>query len=262
MYRGDKELRSFLRIRRLMGRKGKGNKPMEFRHILPNMVTSGNLLCGLFSLILVLHGRYIPAAWMIFFAVIFDGFDGKVARMLGGGSQFGLEFDSLADLVSFGVAPSMLMYQVSVRELHILGAVTACFFALCVALRLARFNVVHVPGPFQGLPCPAGGLFVSSFVIARVNMPSWATAGVLGLTGLLMISSIPYANMKKLTKKTADKVKCLALFSMFVLSFVFLKSGAPLFLFAMYIVSGLIRFDWGQWILKPEARNEALDHKN
>ena len=242
--------------------RGKSKKPMEFRHILPNMVTSGNLLCGLFSLILTLHGRYIPAAWLVFFAVIFDGFDGKVARMLGGGTQFGLEFDSLADLVSFGVAPSILLYQVSARNLNITGAVIACFFALCVALRLARFNVVHVPGPFQGLPCPAGGLFVSSFVIAGVNLPAWLMAGVMAFTGFLMISSIPYANMKKLTKKTADGVKCSVLFSMFILSFVFLKKSAPLFLFALYIVSGLIHFDWGQWLLKPEARDEALDHKN
>ncbi len=254
-------MRNFLRIRRKMG-KFKRHKPLEFRQIAPNMVTSGNLLCGIFSLMLVLHGRFVPAAWLIFFAVIFDGFDGKVARMLGGGSQFGLEFDSLADLVSFGVAPSILLYQVSVRELHIIGAVVACFFALCVALRLARFNVVHVPGPFQGLPCPAGGLFVASFVIAGVKLPAWVMAIVLGFVGFLMISSIPYANMKKLTKKTADKTKCFALLSLFVISFVCLKSSAPLFLFALYIVSGLIKFDWGQWILKPEARDEALSHKN
>lgn len=237
-------------------------KPLEFRHILPNMVTSGNLLCGLFSLMLVLHGRTVPAAWMIFFAVLFDGFDGKVARMLGGGSQFGLEFDSLADLVSFGVAPAILLYQVSVRSLHMIGMVTACFFALCVALRLARFNVVHVPGPFQGLPCPAGGLFVSSFVISGLNLPAWVMAVVLAATGFLMISSIPYANLKKLTKKSADPLKCTALFSLFVLSFMFLKRHAPLFLFAMYIISGLIRFDWGQWILRPEARDEALETKH
>lgn len=251
---------NFLRRRRRLGRVGK--KPLEFRQIAPNMVTSGNLLCGLFSLILVLHGRIVPAAWLIFFAVIFDGFDGKVARMLGGGSQFGLEFDSLADLVSFGVAPAILLYQVSVKSLYLVGAFAACFFALCVALRLARFNVVHVPGPFQGLPCPAGGLFVSSFVISRLRLPAWFMALVLVGVGLLMISSIPYANMKKLTKKTADKTKCLALFTLFALSFVFLKKHAPLFLFAIYILSGLLRFDWGQWILRPEARDEALSHKS
>ncbi|MBQ9419934.1 MAG: CDP-diacylglycerol--serine O-phosphatidyltransferase [Synergistaceae bacterium] len=243
-----------------MGKTG-GKTPLKFRHIVPNMVTSGNLLCGLFSLMMTLNERYIVAAWLVFFAVLFDGFDGKVARMLGGGSQFGLEFDSLADLVSFGVAPAILLYQVSVRSLNLFGAVASCFFALCVALRLARFNVVHVPGPFQGLPCPAGGLFVSSFVIARVNMPPMLAALILLAVGGLMISSIPYANMKKLTKKTADPVKCFALFTLLAGSFITLKSGAPLFLFAMYIASGLIKFDWGTWLLRHdehevEARNE------
>lgn len=246
-------MKNFLKLRRKMGT-GTKRKPLEFKNILPNMVTSGNLLSGLFSLIMTLNGRYIVAAWLIFFAVIFDGFDGKVARMLGGGSQFGLEFDSLADLVSFGVAPAILIYQVYVRDLGLAGVGAACFFALSVALRLARFNVVHVPGPFQGLPCPAGGLFVASFILARVNLPAWLSALILLGTGGLMISSIPYANMKKLTKKTADGTKCLILFSLFALSFVFLKSSAPLFLFAIYIISGLIHFDWGQWILKPEAR--------
>ena len=188
-------------------------KPLEFKQIAPNMVTSGNLLCGLFSIMLVLNNHVLPAAWLIFFAVIFDGFDGKLARMLGGGSQFGLEFDSLADLVSFGVAPAVLLYHSNLRGLYLVGVIAASFFALCVALRLARFNVVHVPGPFQGLPCPAGGLFVASFVIAGLKMPGLVMALILFLTGLLMISSIPYANLKKLTKKSADKIKCLVLFS-------------------------------------------------
>ena len=250
-------MKNLLKMRRRLGKTTK-RKPIEFKQILPNMVTSGNLLCGVFSLMMTLNERYIVAAWLVFFAVIFDGFDGKVARMLGGGSQFGLEFDSLADLVSFGVAPAILMYQVSLRDLHLIGAVSACFFTLSVALRLARFNIVHVPGPFQGLPCPAGGLFVSSFVIAGIatKMPSVLMALIVLSVGGLMVSSIPYANLKKLTKHTADKTKCLALFSLFVFSFVFLKNSAPLFLFAMYITSGLIHFDWGQWILKPEAREQ------
>ena len=172
-----------------------------------------------------MNNRVVPAAWLIFFAVIFDGFDGKVARMLGGGSQFGLEFDSLADLVSFGVAPAILLYQVSMRSLYLIGAVIACFFALCVALRLARFNVVHVPGPFQGLPCPAGGLFVASFVIAGLDskIPNTVIAVILIITGLLMISSVPYANLKKLTKKSADKVRCFALLTLLTVSFILLR---------------------------------------
>lgn len=251
---------NFLKRRRWRSRR----RPLEFRQIAPNMVTSGNLLCGLFSLMLAVEGRFVPAAWLIFFATIFDGLDGKVARSLGGGTQFGLEFDSLADLVSFGVAPGMLFYLISLRGVvGILGAVVSCFFVLCVALRLARFNVVHVPGPFQGLPSPAGGLFVASFVLADAVFHPAVMAAVLAFTGFLMVSSIPYANLKKLTKRSADKKRCFALLVLFSLCFVFLGSAAPLFLFALYIVSGLIRFDWEQWLLLPEARNqEAVSTKS
>ena len=94
-------------------------KPLYFRQIVPNMVTSGNLLCGMFSLMFVFHGLFVPAAWMIFFAVIFDGLDGKVARSLGGSTQFGLEYDSLADIVSFGVAPGIMIYAAALREFDI-----------------------------------------------------------------------------------------------------------------------------------------------
>ncbi|MDR1732525.1 MAG: CDP-diacylglycerol--serine O-phosphatidyltransferase [Synergistaceae bacterium] len=225
------------------------------------MVTSGNLLCGMFSLILAFHGRFVPAAWLIFFAVIFDGLDGKVARSLGGGSQFGLEFDSLADLVSFGVAPGLLIDIASLDQLGgVAGGVIACFFALCVALRLARFNVVHVPGPFQGLPSPAGGLFVASFVLAGIPLDPLLLGVVLIFTGLLMVSSVPYANLKKLTRESADRRKCLLVLGLVSLCFTFLKEAAPLALFSIYIVSGLLRFDWGEWLLRPDRTEADVSH--
>jgi CDP-diacylglycerol--serine O-phosphatidyltransferase len=236
-------------------KKGKKiRKPIPFKHIIPNMVTSGNLLCGMFSLMLAFNGRFVPAAWMVFFAVVFDGLDGKMARILGGGSQFGLEYDSLADLVSFGAAPAMLMYAASLKSFGgILGAIVACFFALCVALRLARFNVVHVPGPFQGLPSPAGGLFVASFAMAGFSLDASPVimAAVLVLAGLLMVSSVPYANLKKLTKITADKKKCYLVLGVITLSFALLHGAAPLALLSIYIVSGPLGFDWEKWLLLP-----------
>jgi CDP-diacylglycerol--serine O-phosphatidyltransferase len=237
-------------------------KPLAFRQIVPNMVTSGNLLCGMFSLILTFNGRFVPAAWMIFFAVLFDGLDGKVARILGGGTQFGLEYDSLADLVSFGVAPGMLMYVAFLSLGGIVGAMAVCFFALCVALRLARFNVVHVPGPFQGLPSPAGGLFVSSFILAGISPDTEPIimAAILVLTGLLMVSSVPYANLKKLTRASANKKRCFWVLGIVSLSFVILQKAAPLAFFSVYITSGLLRFDWGQWLLRFE--DEAEEHVN
>jgi len=216
------------------------------------MVTSGNLLCGMFSLILTFHGRFVPAAWMVFFAVIFDGLDGKVARILGGSTQFGLEYDSLADVVSFGVAPGMLIYAASLNGFGgIVAAMAGCFFALCVALRLARFNVVHVPGPFQGLPSPAGGLFVASFVIAELPLKTQPLimAVILVVTGLLMVSNVPYANLKKLTKKNANKKKCLLVIVVAALSFIFLHRAAPLVFLSVYVVSGLLNFNWEKWLL-------------
>ena len=243
----------FLRARR----KRVLRKPLSFRQIAPNMVTSGNLLCGLFSLMLAMDGRFIPAAWLIFFAVVFDGLDGKVARMLGGGSQFGLEYDSLADLVSFGVAPGMMLYLASTKGfMGLLGAVAACFFVLSVALRLARFNVVHVPGPFQGLPSPAGGLFVVSFILADVELDPLLMSLVLVGTGLLMISSVPYANLKKLTKKSADRKKCLMFLSFVSLVCVLFRAATPLVLFAIYIASGLLRLNWGEWLLRHDDEPE------
>jgi len=217
------------------------------------MVTSGNLLCGMFSLMLTFNGRFIPAAWMIFFAVIFDGLDGKVARILGGSTQFGLEYDSLADVVSFGVAPGLLIYAASLSGFGgIVGAMVACFFALCVALRLARFNVVHVPGGnFQGLPSPAGGLFVASFAIAGLPLETLPLmmAVVLVAAGGLMVSSVPYTKIIKLTKTSANKKKCFLVLGVAALSFVFLKGAAPLALLTVYVVSGLVNFNWEKWLL-------------
>jgi CDP-diacylglycerol--serine O-phosphatidyltransferase len=241
----------FFRVR--TGRKER--KPIPFRKIVPNMVTSGNLLCGLFSLMLAFHGRYVPAAWMIFFAVIFDGLDGNVARSLGGGSQFGLEYDSLADLVSFGVAPGMMMYMAALDGFGgILGALVASFYALCVALRLARFNVVHVPGLFQGLPSPAGGLFVASFTLAKLPHHPLLIALLLTFSGLLMVSSIPYANLKRLNRESADRKKCALLLGFLTAVVVLFRSSAPLILFSIYILSGFLRFDWGKWLCLPEER--------
>ena len=139
--------------------------------LIPNMITCGNMLSGMLSLVLAFHGHFVPASWLVFFAVFFDFMDGKMARKLGGSSSFGMELDSLADVVSFGVAPAMIIYSVYLKGFFgVTGAIVAAFFALCGALRLARFNVHHVDGSFQGLPIPAGGHFLVSFVVAGISL--------------------------------------------------------------------------------------------
>lgn len=243
----------------MKNRRKRGSLP--FRKIVPNMVTSGNLLCGMMALILLFHGRFVPAAWLVFMAVFFDFMDGKIARSLGGGTQFGLEFDSLADVVSFGVVPAMLMYTSYADALGLWGVLAAAFFALCGALRLARFNVVHMPGPFQGLPIPAGGLFLASFVLARVPLHPVTAALLCFGAGTLMISSVPYGSLKGLRKGQGDRKKFLLLVGILAVTFVTLQSSAPLAAMTVYVVSGLVRFDWEKWLSRENGDGETAEKK-
>ncbi len=234
---------------------------LPFRKIAPNMVTSGNLLCGMMALMLIFGGRPVPAAWLIFMAVIFDILDGKVARSMGGGTQFGLEFDSLADLVSFGVAPAMIIYAVYAGSLGVWGALAGDYFALCGALRLARFNVIHPSGPFQGLPIPAGGLFLASFVPAGIPLHPWAAAVLCIASGSLMISNVPYGNLKGLKNGVADRKKFLLLGAVLAAGFISLKSRAPLAAISVYIFSGPLGIDWGRWLSREKGEGDAAEKK-
>ncbi len=121
-------------------------------YIIPNLFTSGNLFCGIFSIISVLDEKYITAAISILVAMIFDTLDGKLARLTKTTSRFGVEYDSLSDLVSFGVAPGLLAYAWALRGFGRLGWVALFLFVVCGALRLARFNV-QISGPRTSLGC-------------------------------------------------------------------------------------------------------------
>ncbi len=202
-------------------------------------------------MIMTYHEHFIPAAVLICFAVFFDVMDGRVARSLGGSSSFGEELDSLADAISFGVAPAFLLYVVYIGiQGGVWGALSASFFALCGVLRLARFNVTHVPaGPFQGLPIPAGGLTLAAFVIAEVPLTPLIAIVLMFFVGGLMVSSVPYCNAKKLKKSNINRVKMYGLIGFVILCFVALKERAFLAIAVMYIATGLARFDVAEWIL-------------
>ncbi|NLA90941.1 MAG: CDP-diacylglycerol--serine O-phosphatidyltransferase [Synergistaceae bacterium] len=224
------------------------------------MVTSGNLLCGMMALMLLYGGRPVPAAWLVFAAVFFDILDGKVARSLGGGTRFGLEFASLADMVSFGVAPAMLIYSDYMGALGLWGVLSGSYFTLCGGLRLARFNIINMPGPFQGLPIPAGGLFLTAFVLAGAPLHPAAAAFICVAAGSLMISSVPYGNLKGLKASETDIKKWLLLAAILAACFMFLKSWAPLAAITIYVFSGPVRFDWGKW-LSGEKRVKTAGKK-
>jgi CDP-diacylglycerol--serine O-phosphatidyltransferase len=216
------------------------------------MVTSGNIVSGFVSLILSFHGYFVEAGWAVFAAVFFDLMDGIVARGLSGGTQFGIEFDSIADVVSFGAAPALLFYGAYMQDIKITGVVAACLFSLCGGLRLARFNVVHSAGSFQGIPIPAAGLFISSFIIAGIDINQILAALLVFLVSILMVSKVPYGNLKTLRKGYANKLRFVMVFALIFLTAVTAKKFAPMILMSIYVASGLLRFDWGKWLSLPE----------
>jgi CDP-diacylglycerol--serine O-phosphatidyltransferase len=174
-------------------------------YLVPNFVTTANMFCGFYSIIAAIHRDFATAAWAIVAAGIFDMLDGRIARLAKATSQFGVEYDSLSDLVSFGVAPGILLYQWVLEPYDRLGLLAAFLFVACGALRLARFNVntnVVPKNYFQGLPIPMAAAMVATFVIFNqvLEWPSFRQVFVLALTfGLasLMVSTIQFPSCKE-----------------------------------------------------------------
>jgi len=134
---------------------------------LPHIFTTLNIFFGFYAVVKVIEEDFFKASWGIFLAIFFDIFDGRIARFFKIQSRFGLEYDSLCDLISFGVAPSLLIYQFSLKNFDKVGWLASFLYVTCVALRLARFNVKNPlnKGYFEGLPSPAGAGILASFVL-------------------------------------------------------------------------------------------------
>ncbi len=166
------------------------------REWIPNLLTLGSLASGFVSLLLTLNSQFDQAALAILFAGMLDGLDGRVARLLGVTSPMGVELDSLADVVSFGVAPGFLLYGLDLQYLGIVGAAIAAFFAICAGFRLARFNLGTPPGFFAGLPSTAAGGIVASFVLygAKLHSPFYPLLAL--VLAVLMVSHLPYRDFK------------------------------------------------------------------
>ncbi len=147
-------------------------------HLLPNLCTTGNLFCGVLAMVMAMNGQGFVAAWLIFAAMLFDVMDGAVARMQNASSDFGVQYDSMADLVSFGVAPAVMVLEEGLKNTGRLGLTVAFIYCVCTALRLARFNVESArhpaagssKGDFVGLPSPAAAGFVAGFIIASYEV--------------------------------------------------------------------------------------------
>lgn len=169
------------------------------KSIIPNALTALNLVLGFGAIVSTFNGEFYKAALFVVAAMISDGLDGRVARYLNASSEFGKELDSLCDLVSFGVAPAILSYAFLLKDLPgISGYIIGAFFATCGALRLARFNVNTgvVKGYFMGLPIPAGGCVVATFIMLGIKPSPMIFAVMVIVSGYLMVSSIKYPDFK------------------------------------------------------------------
>lgn len=165
--------------------------------IIPNMFTVSNLLLGLVSIIFAIDGKFKEAAVMILFSVILDSMDGKVARKLDASSLFGKELDSLSDLVSFGVAPAILMHQqVLQKEFGIWGLFAVLLFVTCGALRLARFNVLNISEYFVGIPITAAGGLIALVSLLAIQIKPLVIILFIIFLALLMVSNLKVRKYK------------------------------------------------------------------
>jgi CDP-diacylglycerol--serine O-phosphatidyltransferase len=159
---------------------------------IPNIVTFLNLLCGVAAIICAFEGKYHISAALILIGSCFDYIDGKIAGKLDAVTQFGKELDSLADLVSFGVAPAMLAYAVILDDLGLKGAVLVLIYVMCGAFRLARFNVEIRTAHFTGLPIPIAGAIIAAAILLSNPLPVWIYPVFLAIFSVLMASRIKF----------------------------------------------------------------------
>ena len=190
------------------------------RVLAPSLFTLGNMACGFYALLSSVRGEFVASATAIVAGMVFDALDGRVARLVNGESSFGVEFDSMADFLTFGIAPAHMMYAFILKDYGAWGYPIAFLYALCGGLRLARFNAVAHDGQgskthFSGLPIPGGAGFLSSFVLLYQIIEEGRPAGtwkflmdqipfLYGLApvmviviALLMVSTIPYPTFKQ-----------------------------------------------------------------
>lgn len=231
--------------------------------LLPNLFTTAALFAGFYAIVQSMNGRFEHAAVAIFVAMIMDGLDGRVARLTHTQSEFGAEYDSLSDMVSFGLAPALVMYQWSLVHLHAAGWfgakaswLVAFFYAAAAALRLARFNTqvgVADKRYFQGLPSPtAAAVMMGSVWVAEQSGVSgealkYPALAVTLLCGGLMVSNISYYSFKDLDlRKRVPFVAVLSVLGLFVL--VALWPSIVLYtLFGLYTLSGPALSVWRRW---------------
>jgi len=218
-------------------------------YVLPNLFTTAALFCGFFAIVRAMHGNFEQAAVAIFVAMVLDGLDGRVARLTRTQSAFGAEYDSLSDMVSFGAAPALVMYEWALRDLGRLGWIAAFIYCAGAALRLARFNTtleVIDKRYFQGLPSPAAAALVAGLVWVMIDNGiagrdvAWIACFATIFAGVTMVSNFRYYSFKDINlRKSVPFVVVAGIALAFAL--MALRPEVTLFgIFVVYAISGYV----------------------
>jgi CDP-diacylglycerol---serine O-phosphatidyltransferase len=214
-------------------------------YLLPNAFTTANLFCGFFAIVMAMNLKFDFASIAIFAAMLLDSVDGRVARLTNTQSEFGAQYDSLSDMLSFGAAPALVVYEWSLRGMGKLGWLAAFVYCAGAALRLARFNTnisVVDKRYFQGLPSPAAAALVTGFVWLMDDLRfvgtelSWFSWVITLYAGLTMVTNVPFYSFKEVNFRKS--VPFIAIF-VIVLIFVLISSDPPKVLFGMFVLYGL-----------------------
>lgn len=241
-------------------RNAKKRKPIP-RIVVPSFFTLMNLFCGFVAIVSIAEGKLATGAWFIVLAGLFDSLDGVMARLANATSEFGIELDSICDVVSFGVAPGFLIYSYALGDLGIFGLLVSALIPLCSAVRLARFNVDAKYGEyehFRGLPTPVQAVMLAAFVITFRPHPELfeafehQVAGVLlpvvVLLSFLMVSTIPFDKIPRFDKVSLREKKGKFLLFLSYLSIIILfREYGLMFVFSVYILKGLLNAAWLFW---------------
>ena len=230
-------------------------------YLLPNLFTTAALFSGFYAIVQGMNNKFEYAAVAIFIAMVLDGLDGRVARMTHTQSEFGAEYDSLSDMVSFGVAPSLLMYEWAFRDLGKWGWFAAFIYCVCAALRLARFNTnidVVDKRYFQGLPSPAAAALVAGFVWVMHDMGysgnelRWYAAALTVFAGLSMVSNLRFYSFKDFNLRKSVPFIVIFLVAMFFVVISIDPASVLFILFLGYALSGYVL--WLLDLRKPKQK--------
>ena len=232
-------------------------QPRKGLYVLPNLFTIAALFGGFYAIVMAMNGRFEQAALGIFCAMVLDSLDGRVARMTNTQSAFGEQMDSLSDMVSFGAAPALVMYEWAFRGLGRWGWLAAFVYCSCAALRLARFNTnigVVDKRYFQGLPSPAAAALVAGFVWVledfglkgsrEAGVLAWGAFAITLYAGLTMVTNVPFYSFKDVSlKRSVPFIVIVALALMIAV----INIHPPTVLFALFCIYGLSGYAVYAW---------------